>query len=94
MNPHINDPKNLCSGLGRNLIFLTGALMLIGVVASVGRGSSQTNAGTVQAASNPAVKRVTIPIEGMSCAACAARVKKTLKAIPGVQAVELNLEHR
>jgi Cu+-exporting ATPase len=94
MKPHINDPKNLCSGFARNLMFLTGALMLIGVVASVGCSSSQTNAVTVQAASDPAVKSVTIPIEGMSCAACAARVKKTLKEVPGVRAVELNLEHR
>jgi Cu+-exporting ATPase len=48
----------------------------------------------VQAANNPATKAVSIPVEGMSCAACAARVKKTLKNMPGVQTVQLSLEHR
>ena len=37
---------------------------------------------------------VTVPVEGMSCGACAARVKKTLKAIEGVHKVEVNLEKR
>lgn len=94
MNLRTMDHKNLRSMGFRNPILVAGVLTLIGVLASVGCGNSQSKIGTVQAASNPAVKSVTIPIEGMSCAACAARVKKTLKAIPGVQAVELNLEHR
>lgn len=37
---------------------------------------------------------VTIPVEGMSCGACAARIKKTLKPLDGVAAVEVSLEHR
>lgn len=40
------------------------------------------------------VKTVIIPIEGMSCSACAARVKKTLTAIAGVLDVEVNLAER
>lgn len=95
MNRSNRNHKNLCSmEFAKTLALVAGALTLTGVVASVGCSSSKTNADTVQAASNPALKSVTIPIEGMSCAACAARVKKTLKAVPGVQAVELNLEHR
>ena len=39
-------------------------------------------------------KTVSIPVEGMSCVSCAARVKRTLKAIEGVQRVEVSLEHR
>lgn len=35
-----------------------------------------------------------IPVEGMSCAACAARVKGTLKSIDGVAAVEVGLAER
>ena len=95
MNLRAMNYKDLCAtGLARYFVLFAGAAMFIGVVASVGCSKSQTTIGSVQAASNPAVKTVTIPIEGMSCAACAARVKKTLKEIPGVQAVELNLEHR
>jgi copper chaperone CopZ len=39
-------------------------------------------------------KTVSIPIEGMSCVACAARVKRALKGINGVQQVEVSLELR
>jgi Cu+-exporting ATPase len=71
-----------------------GVTILLGLVSSMACSSSRSNIVTAQAASAPAAKTVTIPIEGMSCAACAARVKKTLKELPGVQAVNLNLEHR
>jgi len=37
---------------------------------------------------------VTIPVEGMSCGACAARIKKTLKPLAGVGSVEVSLERR
>jgi copper ion binding protein len=40
------------------------------------------------------VKTVSIPVEGMSCVSCAARVKRTLKGIEGVQRVEVSLERR
>ena len=35
---------------------------------------------------------VTIPVEGMSCSACVARVKGTLKAMDGVSEVHVSLE--
>lgn len=95
MNRQTIDSKNFRStGFAGKVVLVAGALALIGVVASIGCSSAQTNVRTALAASNPATQTVTIPIEGMSCAACAARVKKTLKEIPGVRAVELNLEHR
>src|SRR5260370_1442647 len=37
---------------------------------------------------------LTIPVEGMVCLACTARVKSTLKAISGVTEVEVNLAGR
>ncbi|MBI4589090.1 MAG: heavy-metal-associated domain-containing protein [Candidatus Rokubacteria bacterium] len=40
------------------------------------------------------MKTVIIPIEGMSCSACAARVKKALTSIDGVSDVEVNLADR
>ncbi|MCM2257577.1 MAG: heavy-metal-associated domain-containing protein [Vicinamibacteria bacterium] len=40
------------------------------------------------------MKVVQIPVEGMSCAACVARVKKTLAAIGGVAAVDVSLVER
>ena len=72
--------------------FAVGALGVLGIILSA--CASRPTVSTALAADNPAIKTVMIPVEGMSCAACAARVKKTLKEMPGVQAVELNLEHR
>lgn len=40
------------------------------------------------------MKIVVMPVEGMSCVACAARVKKGLKEIDGVADVEVNLAER
>jgi copper chaperone CopZ len=37
---------------------------------------------------------VKIPIEGMTCSVCAAKVKKTLKSVEGVQEAEISLERR
>ncbi len=41
-----------------------------------------------------AMKLVQIPVEGMSCAACAARVKTALTSIGGVADVEVSLGER
>ncbi|MDE2132072.1 MAG: copper-translocating P-type ATPase [Betaproteobacteria bacterium] len=35
---------------------------------------------------DPALNQVDLPIEGMTCAACATRIEKTLNRLPGVQA--------
>lgn len=35
--------------------------------------------------------RIRIPIEGMTCASCVARVEKALKSVPGVGSAEVNL---
>ncbi|MDT7835812.1 heavy metal translocating P-type ATPase [Aquabacterium sp. OR-4] len=34
---------------------------------------------------------LTLPVDGMSCASCVARVEKALRRVPGVQAAEVNL---
>lgn len=47
-----------------------------------------------QTPSAPQLKTVSIPVEGMSCVSCAARVRRTLKSIDGVQQVEVSLERR
>lgn len=82
------------AGSSGMLAFVIAALVLLGLVTSLACSNSPSNVATVQAANSPAAKTVAIPIEGMSCAACAARVKKTLKNMPGVQTVQLSLEHR
>lgn len=40
------------------------------------------------------MQTISLPVEGMSCGACAARLKKRLKAIDGVRDVHVSLEER
>lgn len=37
------------------------------------------------------VKRLSLPVEGMTCASCVGRVERALKAVPGVQTAVVNL---
>ncbi|WP_026962578.1 heavy metal translocating P-type ATPase [Alicyclobacillus herbarius] len=39
----------------------------------------------------PEVCEVTLPVEGMTCAACAARIEKNVSKLPGVKEVNVNL---
>ncbi len=75
-----------------------GVLLLGGVVfgAFLLVPSPETKGLTPVPADAPAlgVKRVTIPVSGMSCSACVARLKKTLEGIDGVMEVKVSLEHR
>ncbi len=43
-----------------------------------------------EAVEDSAQRRVTIPVEGMSCAACALRVEKALQTLPGVESASVN----
>lgn len=63
---------------------------------SVAWSQSQAPVNTDSSAvsSENASKSVLIPIEGMTCGVCAARVRKTLKAIDGVTDAAVDLEHR
>lgn len=47
-----------------------------------------------QQARDVPLKTVQIPVEGMSCVACAARVKKALASMDGVSDVEVSLAER
>jgi Cu+-exporting ATPase len=45
----------------------------------------------VNAAKNIAVEKISLPVEGMTCASCVARVEKAIKKIDGVKEVSVNL---
>ena len=47
---------------------------------------------TVSAVASVPTEAIVVPVEGMSCQACVARVKKTLKDTPGVSEVRVSLE--
>lgn len=40
------------------------------------------------------LRKTTIPVEGMTCNACVASVKKALKSMDGMEKVEVSLENR
>lgn len=71
--------------------FIVTAILLVAVALGVGffvharQGHAQPPTSQLQ------TRVVTIPVEGMVCLACTARVKSTLKAINGVAEVEVNL---
>lgn len=68
-------------------LIVAGAPLLFGIAAC----TEQKPLPSTQAAE---LKSVIIPIEGMSCSACVARVKKTLTSIDGVAGVEMDLAGR
>lgn len=57
-------------------------------------GSMATTGEEPPATSQPATKEIVLPVEGLSCVACVARVKKALSAMPGVSGVAVDLAAR
>lgn len=77
----------------RLMQLLSSATVLI-----VGSACSSKPTGAIAGDNTPATatasNEVIIPVEGMSCSACAARLKRGLKATAGVVDVEVNLVER
>ena len=78
----------------RAIWFMLGALLLFSGALGVYSLMRTPRERPPVSVSDPSAKAVTIPIEGMTCASCVARVKKTLKSIDGVVEVEVSLEQR
>jgi Cu+-exporting ATPase len=72
---------------------MAAAIVVASSVAFVATGCTQESSRP-SATQEDNLKTVIIPIEGMSCSACAARVKKALTSIDGVADVEVNLADR
>jgi copper chaperone CopZ len=68
----------------RTMLVLAGAMFLL----------SSLPATLAAGTSGAQVRTVVIPITGMVCVACAATVKRALKAVDGVSQVEVSLETR
>lgn len=69
-------------------IVLVVAVLSVSLLVRTRRGHAQ------QSVSQADTSVLAIPVEGMACLACTARVKSTLKSINGVTEVEVNLEDR
>lgn len=69
-------------------------VVLLGMVSLASMGAADQKSETTKRQSAAHVKEIIIPVEGMSCVACVARVKKELSAMPGVSAVNVDLAKR
>jgi Cu+-exporting ATPase len=74
--------------LAGSALAVAGALALLGPISACTKRSERAASTTAD------TRAVLIPVEGMSCAACAARVKKALLSIDGVSGVEVSLAER
>ncbi len=72
----------------RLLASIVGALLLLAA------GACTTEASRPAPSQEVDMKTVVMPVEGMSCSACVARVKKALNSIDGVSDVQVNLVER
>ena len=70
------------------------AVLLVAVITGISFFVRSRHGKTEPSASQGQTRVVTIPVEGMVCLACTARVKSTLQAINGVAVVEVNLAGR
>lgn len=84
-----NNNSSLTHARRSRLVPLTvGAAVLVLAIVSC------STAGSESQSASPQAQTIRIPVEGMSCVSCAARIKRTLKGIEGVQQVEVSLERR
>lgn len=67
---------------------------LVGMFALTAAACSEPVPQPTKATQEAGMKTVLIPIEGMSCMACAAKVTKTIESLKGVSDAEVNLADR
>lgn len=77
------------NGIAQLAVFV--CLSLLGPACSSRDSQDAPSAGATATAE---LATVSIPIEGMTCAACVARVKKGLASLDGVAEVEVSLAER
>lgn len=84
--------------MGRRIVIAFAACMSLvipaGTRASANAAESTPGPAATRAAEPATSKTVVIPVEGMSCMACVARMKKALGAVAGVSEVRVNLVER
>lgn len=78
-------PRRVLAG---SALTLGGLLAVLGFAGACGRRSEPAATEAAE------TRTVLIPVDGMSCAACVARVKKALASIEGVSNVEVSLVER
>ncbi|MEX2594498.1 MAG: heavy metal-associated domain-containing protein [Anditalea sp.] len=74
---------------------ISGCLLLVvlalGACSQPGQQEEESAKGQAQ---SEQLTTLTIPIEGMTCGACVASIKRKLNSMEGLEEVEVSLEHR
>lgn len=76
---------------------LTSALLGAGALAGCDRSRPASETGQTASTRAPAtghIRQATIPVEGMSCGSCVARLRRHLTSMDGVVEVAVSLERR
>jgi Cd2+/Zn2+-exporting ATPase len=84
----IRPSSRVVASFGQGLMLAVSVFVLLGLVTACNDHKTPPDNH------RSSMKTVVIPVEGMSCMACAARVKKTLGSIAGVGDVHVSLAER
>ena len=74
--------------------FILAGVLLLSVIVGVSLFVRARQGQARFSGAQPQTKIVTIPVEGMVCVSCTARVKNALKSMDGVTEAEVSLESR
>jgi copper chaperone CopZ len=69
-------------------------LFILVVASGCSSASEDKQENSKQSLSAQNLTKTTIPIEGMTCNACVASIKKELKSLDALEDVEVSLQHR
>jgi copper chaperone CopZ len=91
---HISNPiqQKKVGRLNRLIFFCSLFIFIIALGSCSSPEDKQANSEQTLSAQN--LTKTTIPIEGMTCNACVASIKKELKSLDALERVEVSLEHR
>lgn len=73
---------------------IPGCLLILLIAFGCSSPENDEQARAKQEFSAENITKTTIPVEGMSCNACVASIKKELKSFDALEKVEVSLEHR
>jgi copper chaperone CopZ len=79
-------------GFSRLALFC--ALFILVVASGCSSAGEDKEENSKQPLSAQNLTKTTIPIEGMTCNACVASIKKELKSLDALEGVEVSLQHR
>ena len=88
----LDDKTSRTARLRAALLWISPVIVIVAAIVAYSASTSKDSKSPNSSAGQ--MQTISMPLEGMVCVSCAARVKRTLKGMEGVQDVEVNLERR